>query len=66
MHRQGGSQNPSPSVRYDPMEMGETWQTRVSESRVKKHLPQVGCSSGVKGREVMKAEAIAIMYSLLK
>jgi hypothetical protein len=48
------------------MEMGETWQTRASESRVKKHLPQVGCSGGVKGREVMKAEAIAIMYSLLK
>ena len=66
MYRQGGGQNTSPSVRYDPLEMGETWQTRASESRVKKHLQQVGCSGGVKGREVMKAEAIAIMYSLLK
>ena len=66
MHRQGGSKNPSPSVRYDSMEIGEAWQTRPSESRVKKHLPQVGCPGGIKGREVMKKEAIAIMILPLK
>ena len=66
MYRQGGSQNPSPSVRYDPVEMGQAWQTRPSESRVKKHLPQVGCSGGIKRREVMKKEAIAIVILPLK
>ena len=66
MHRQGGSKNPSPSVRYDPVEMGQAWQARPSESRIKKHLPQIGCSGGIKGREVMKKEAIAIMILPLK
>ena len=66
MHRQGGSKNPSLSVRYDPVEMGQAWQTRPSESRVKKHLPQVGCPGGIKGKEVMKIEAIAIMILPLK
>ena len=49
-----------------PVEMGQAWQTRPSESRVKKHLPQVGCPGGIKRREVMKKEAIAIMILPLK
>lgn len=56
----GGSKNPSPSVRYDPVEMGQAWQTRPSESRVKKHLPQVGCPGGIKGREVMATQATLV------